>query len=75
MALKKDRGTEEETHTPTPAIDALLQIKNRREKKKRTKKQGTGLQPSYLAPLGHLLRPAGIIRWAYSCNSPGPQGE
>ena len=41
----------------------------------RTKKEtGSGLPPSFPRPFGRLLRPAGIIRWPYSCN-PGPQGD
>ena len=58
MGGEKDRGTEGET----PAIDALIRGEEKTGKKKRTKKQGVGLQPSYPGPFGHLLRPNGIIQ-------------
>ena len=50
--------------TPTLAIDALMEMKNRWGKKKgeQRKKQGAGPQLSYSGPFGRLLQPAGIIR-------------
>ena len=73
---KKDRGTKGETPHPIPGNwCAHRKWRKDGKKEKRTKKQGAGLQPCYPGPFDHLLRPAGIIRWAYFCNNLGPRGK
>ena len=57
-----------------PEVGQLMpskEMKNRPWKRKENiKNQEVGLQLSYNGPFGHLLRPAGSIRWTYSFNLP-----
>ena len=46
-----------ETPNPIPAMDVFI----KEEEKKRTKKKGVGLKPSYPRPFSHPLQLAGII--------------
>ena len=73
MKEKRDQCSEGETLPQSQPLG--FERKNRHEKRReQRKKQEDGLQPSYPGPFSRLIRPSGIIRWAYSCNSPGPQG-
>ena len=60
--MERDRGIEDERPNSNPATDALIEEEEQNRKPKRTKrkKQGAGLQPSYLGPFSLLLRRAEI---------------
>ena len=74
---KKGLGQRAKPSAPTQGIDARMGEKeqNRKQKEKQKKETVSGPPTKLPGPFCRLLRPAWIIRWAYSEIPPSPQGE
>ena len=71
---KKQIGAEGEPSTPTQAIDARMGEEEKNRKQGRTKRNRERAPAQLPGPFGRFLRPAGIMRWAYS-ETPPPSWE